>query len=119
MSTVTFELPDEIRRRLEARAARSGQPLETYVRGILEADAIQANGVPATQEAPPTANQSVEEFDRWLAELEKLPPIPYPPRRQSDEEFERWREELRGRQLPPLPPLPDDFSREDIYSDHD
>jgi plasmid stability protein len=118
MASVTLELPEETRRRLEDKAARNGQPLETFIRGVLEAEAGAANGVPLPDENPPNA-RSAEEFDRRLAELKALPPLPPPARRLSDEEFERWRAELKDRKLPPLPPLPDDFSREDIYSDHD
>jgi hypothetical protein len=119
MASVTLELPEETRRRLEDKAARNGQPLEEFIRGVLEAEAGSTNGVPPAKGPAPSPSQSVEQFDRWLAELKTLPPSPYPPRRLSDEEFERWRAELKDRKLPPLPPLPDDFSREDIYCDHD
>ena len=39
MATLTLELPEETRRRLEDKAAQKGQPLETYLRGVLEAEA--------------------------------------------------------------------------------
>jgi plasmid stability protein len=54
MATLTLELPEETRRRLEAKAARSGQPLEAYLRGVLEADAGLANGVPAGPRPAPS-----------------------------------------------------------------
>jgi hypothetical protein len=93
MSSVTLELPDETRRRLEEKAARQGQPLEAYIRGVLDAQAGSANGAPPTGPAGPD-QKAVEEFDRWLAELEALPPVP-------------------------LPPGVLNWSREDIYFDHD
>jgi plasmid stability protein len=119
MASVTVDLPDGIHLRLAEKAAQNGQPLEAYIRGVLETEVGLTNGAPAGARPALSPNQAVEEFDRWLAELKRLPPIPFPPRRLSDEEFERWRAELKDRKLPPLPPLPDDFSREDIYSDHD
>lgn len=94
MATLILELPDETQRRLEERAANNGQPLEAYIRGVLDAQAASANGVPPSSQCPPDQTQAVEEFDRWLAELEALPPIP-------------------------LPPGSLDWSREDIYFDHD
>jgi hypothetical protein len=94
MSSVTLDLPEETRRRLEDKAARSGQPLEAYIRGVLETEVGLTNGAPAGARPALSASQAVEEFDRWLAELEKLPPIP-------------------------LPAVPCDWTREDIYFDHD
>lgn len=93
MSTVTLELPDETRDRLENKAARNGQSFDVYVRGLLEADVRQADIV-AIDYSRVTGDESVEAFDKWLAELDKLPPIP-------------------------MPAIPSDWSREDIYDDHD
>jgi plasmid stability protein len=84
-------LPEETRRRLEENAAREGQPLEAYIRGVLDAQArteapSQANSIPA-------AELSVEEFERELDHLnDGLPPL-------LDRGFA--------------------YDREDIYFDHD
>jgi hypothetical protein len=94
MSIVTLELPEETRLKLLEKAARQGQPLEAYIRGVLETEVGLANGAPAGTRPAMSPSQAVEEFDRWLAELEKLPPIP-------------------------LPAAPCDWTREDIYFDHD
>jgi len=94
MSSITVDLPDETRRRLEDKAARHGQPLEVFVRGVLEVEAGVANGPPVGARPVLSPSQAVEEFDRWLAELENLPPIP-------------------------LPAVPCEYTREDIYFDHD
>jgi plasmid stability protein len=95
MASVTLELPDETRRRLEAKAARNGQPLEAYIREVLEAEAAPPGAGPRMTEAPPPISRlSLEEFDRRL-------------------------DALKERKLPVFPPLPADFSRADIYDDHD
>jgi hypothetical protein len=95
MASVTLELPEETRRRLEDKAAQKGQPLEIYIRDVLEAEADTANGVPRLMEPPPQVRRmSVEEFNRRLDEMQRFP-------------------------LPSFPPLPDDFSRADLYDDHD
>lgn len=91
MSTVTLELPDETRRRLEDKAARSGQPLEAYLRVVLEAAAGRVPTPAVETDETPVGEISVEEFERRLDAL------------------------TDG--LPPIPPLPDDFSRADIYDD--
>ena len=94
MASVTLELPEETRRRLEDKAARNGQPLEEFIRAVLEAEAGLANGAPVRARPALSPGQAVEEFDRWLAELDKLPPIP-------------------------PPAVPSEWTREDIYFDHD
>jgi hypothetical protein len=92
MASITLELPEEIRRRLEDKAAQNGQPLEAFIRGVLEAE---ASAVPVLREPPPLVRRmSVEEFNRRLDEMQKFP-------------------------LPSFPPLPGDFSRADLYDDHD
>lgn len=95
MSTVTLELPEETRRRLEDKAARRGQSLESYLTLVLEAVAAPAN-LPPPIPGP-------------------LPPV----RRMSVEEFNRRLDEMQMRPLPAFPPLPEDFSRADLYDDHD
>lgn len=119
MASITLDLPEETWRRLEEKAARTGNSLESYLKRVIEADAGPANVTPMGTQPAQFPSETVAAFDRWLAELRSLPPIPYPARRLSDAEFARWRAELKDRQLPPLPPLPGDFSREDIYFDHD
>ncbi len=95
MATLTLDLPEENRRRLEAKAARRGQSLESYLTLVLEADAAPANLLPPTPEPPPPVRRmSVEEFNRRLDEMQKRP-------------------------LPAFPPMPEDFSRADLYDDHD
>jgi plasmid stability protein len=93
MSSITVELPEETRRRLEDKATRNGQPLEAYVRGVLEEDAALAN-VASIDDGRVTVDDSVEGFDKWLAELDDLPPIQ-------------------------MPAIPCEWTREDIYFDHD
>ena len=68
--------------------------MEEFIRGVLEAEAGPANGAPQGARPALSPSQAVEEFDQWLAELEKLPPIP-------------------------LPAVPCEWTREDIYFDHD
>lgn len=91
MASVTLELPEETRRRLEEKAARKGQPLERFIRGVLEAEADRS-GAPAA-DATPVSEIPFEEFERRLDAL------------------------TEG--MPAMPPLPNDFSRADIYDDHD
>ncbi|HTW94163.1 MAG TPA: hypothetical protein VMD30_05190 [Tepidisphaeraceae bacterium] len=40
------------------------------------------------------------------------------PKKVTPPEIDRWLDEL-AEGLPPLPPLPADFSRNDVYEDHD
>lgn len=85
--TVTVNLPSEVARQLEEKAARGGRTLEAYLEQLAENDVGGMNGVPA-----PTAELSIAEFDSLLDDL------------------------AAGRRLPHLP---EDFSRVDIYADHD
>jgi len=93
MATVTLELPEETRQRLENKAAQRGQPLEAYIRGVLEADADRPGTPAGTADEAPPGEISVEEFERRLDELNEG--------------------------LPPLQDLPVNYDREDIYFDHD
>jgi hypothetical protein len=52
------------------------------------------------------------------AELAKLGGSHHPDRAPTALELERWFSDLSAG-LPELPPLPTDFSRADIYDDHD
>lgn len=95
MASITIDLPDGIHLKLAEKAAQNGQSLAAFLRGLLESEAATVKEFRVLKEPPP------------------------PVQRLTDEEFARWRAELKERKLPPLPALPDDFSREDIYSDHD
>jgi hypothetical protein len=83
---LTVQLPDELGRRLQARASHDGQEPEEYVLRLIERDA--ASPVPSVAESDLTD----EEFDRLLDDLSSGPP---------------------------LATLPADFSRADLYDDHD
>jgi hypothetical protein len=98
---VTVHLPDDVGLRLKARASRGGQGLEDYVLHLLERDA-------ATAEPALPGDESI---------LEASPLQPGGGAALSDVEFEALLDELAaGAELPHLPA---DFSRADIYSDHD
>ncbi len=89
--TVTLNLAPETERRLRERAAERGQPLEGYLQGLIEREVGErADAAIPPDTAPPL---SLEEFDRILDEL--------------------------AEGMPDVPPLPADFSRADIYADHD
>jgi hypothetical protein len=88
--TVTLQLAPDTERRLRERAAESDQTLEGYVQQLIERETGQTGETAAAEQEPPLSD---EEFDRLLDELSEG--------------------------LPSLPPLPADFSRADIYADHD
>jgi hypothetical protein len=88
--TLTLNLAPETERRLRERAAESGQPLEGYIQRLIEREAGDSGALTPPGEQVPL---SLAEFDRLLDEVSEG--------------------------LPPLPQLPADFSRADIYADHD
>jgi hypothetical protein len=90
MSNVTIHLPADTERRLREKATVCGKSLEAYLQELAESDARAANGTTLF-----TADKelSLDEVDRLLDELSEG--------------------------LPPLPALPIDFSRDDLYADHD
>src|SRR3954451_5339717 len=98
MSTVTVQLTPDTEYRLRQQAAQAGQTLEVYLARLAERAA--ANGTAAAQTGAsedrrrysPTPRPTRAEFDRLLGDL------------------------AAG---PPLPVLPPDFSRADVYDDHD
>ncbi len=94
--TLTVHLPDDLERRLRDRASRDGRAVEEYVLRLIEQDA-----------AGPGSDQVVE-----VSGLH-----PGQPPEISDGEFEHLLDELASG--PGLPHLPADFSRADIYADHD
>lgn len=89
--TVTLTLAPDTERRLRERAAESGLTLEAYLQRIVERETSGTDG--AATASGPRQPPSLEEFDRLLDELSEG--------------------------LPALPLLPADFSRADVYTDHD
>ncbi len=88
--TVNLNLSPETERSLREKAAQNGLALETYLRQLVERDTQAANAGAGTGSA---VLVSPAEFDRRLDELSEG--------------------------LPPLPTLPTDWSRADLYADHD
>jgi len=91
MSEVVVQLSLDIERKLREKAGRNGQTLEAYLEQLARHDAESPNGA-GTSDLSGTSPLSDEEFDQALDALSE------------------------GRSLPPLPA---DFSRSDIYADHD
>jgi hypothetical protein len=94
--TLTVHLPDDLERRLRERASRDGRAVEEYVVGLIERDA-----------AGPECGLGVEAPGLHPGQAPAL----------SDVEFECLLDELASG--PERPHLPADFSRADIYADHD
>ena len=90
MSRATIELAPATEQKLREKAALHGKSLEFYLQELLQQDALGANGA-----AVPLAQAelSLEELDRLLDALSQTPTV--------------------------LPSLPADFSRKDIYAEHD
>ncbi len=94
--TITVHLPDDLERRLKERASHDGRAVEEYVLGLIERDAAG----PGDERGPDASR-----------------PLPGQAPALSDDEFEGLLDELASG--PRLPHLPADFSRADIYADHD
>jgi hypothetical protein len=94
--TLTVHLPDDLERRLRERASRDGRAVEEYVVGLIERDA-----------GGPVSARAVEASGFHTAQAPAV----------TDGEFERLLDELASGHG--LPRLPADFSRADIYADHD
>lgn len=90
MSTITLQLPPETERTLRDRADASGRSVEALVCDLV-AEAV---------ETPPPPKP------RFMSEP-KL----------TGDEFKTWLEDIAANE--PNEPLPPDFSRADIYNDHD
>jgi len=90
MNGVTIELAPDTERKLREKAAGYGKSLESYLEELAEREVLGTNSA-----ALPVAEReiSLDEFDLLLDELSEG--------------------------LPLLPSLPADFSRKDIYVDHD
>jgi hypothetical protein len=98
MSTVTVQLAPDTEWKLRQQANQVGQTLEAYLERL--AERAVANGT--------TAAHGVESLEqpRYISDP-----------RPSQAEFERLLGDLATG--PSLPVLPADFSRADIYDDHD
>ena len=94
--TLTVHLPNDLERRLRDRASRDGRSVEDYVLALIERDAA------ALGTGPVVDASSVQP-----SRAETL----------SDEAFDVLLDDLAAG--PELPRLPADFSRADIYADHD
>ena len=88
--SVTLNLPPETEKLLRQKAAQQGLALETYLGQLAERDAQTVNG---KAEAASVAEVLPTDFDRLVDELSEG--------------------------LPPLPTLPTDWSRAQLYADHD
>jgi predicted DNA-binding protein len=88
--TVTIKLSPDAERGLREKATQCGQTLEDYLRQLVERDILAATG---TTETNSTDQISPAEFERRLDELSEG--------------------------LTSIPTLPADWSRADIYADHD
>jgi hypothetical protein len=98
MNTVTIQLASDTERKLRYQANQAGQTLEAYLERL--AERAVANGTTAAH-----GGESVEQ-PRFISD-------PRPTR----DDFERLLGDLAAG--PPVPVLPADFSRADIYDDHD
>lgn len=88
--TVNLNLSAETERRLRDKAAQIGLALEASLQQVIERDALSTEAGAAN----------------------------YPGQQMSQDEWERLLDALSDG-LPPLPTLPADWSRADIYDDHD
>ena len=94
--TLTVHLPNDLERRLRERADRDGRSVEDYVLELIERDAVGPGRGPVVD-----ASSVQPGRDETL----------------SDEEFELLLDGLASG--PELSHLPADFSRADMYADHD
>jgi hypothetical protein len=96
MSSVVLQFPAVTEQKLREQASRAGQTLENYLERIVE----QVLDIRLEDADIPQEN------DRYISK----PNL-------THREFDRLLKELASG--PPLPILPPDFSRADIYDDHD
>jgi hypothetical protein len=99
MNTVTIKITPDTEQKLRQQANEVRQSLEVYLERLAERAA--ANGTPTPPPVAPTAEHS-----RYISDP-----------RPSQGEFDRLLRELAAG--PPLPVLPADFTRDNIYDDHD
>ena len=98
MSTITVQLCPDTERKLRHQANQAGQTLEAYLERMAERAVV--NGTPAGP------SREDEEQPKYISDP-----------RPTGTEFERLLRDLAAG--PPLPVLPADFSRADIYDEHD
>jgi hypothetical protein len=109
MSTVTVQLPPDTERKLRDRAGQLGQTLETFLQQL--ADTAAGNGTlsaPFHREPngnPPIVDNS-DEFSKFISRP-----------RVTVDELEHLLDEFSAGSTGKV--LPSDFSRADIYDDHD
>lgn len=96
MRSVAVSLDPAIERRLRERANQVGQSLESYLGWLAEKDVYNAA----------TFTEATEEERRYISD-----PMP------SEDEIAQLLDNLASG--PSLPILPPDFSRANIYDDHD
>jgi hypothetical protein len=90
MTSIVLHLPLDTERKLREKAMQTGQTLEAYLEQLAQHDAENTNDTGTGLAFPPPLSD--EEFDRLLDQLSEGAPLPH---------------------------LPADFSRSDIYADHD
>jgi hypothetical protein len=97
MSMITLELPAETEKKLRERASQSGLTVEGYLQLLAER---------ATEGTSSDSQGRLEPMPRFVSEP-----------RPTDAEFQRLLNELASPSTGHV--LPPDFSRADIYDDHD
>jgi hypothetical protein len=90
MATITINLSPVAEDMLRQLALANGTTLESFVQSLVQKEALATGGSPVNLIQPPL---SLAEFDGILDEL--------------------------AESFPPAPSLPVDFSRADIYAEHD
>ncbi len=94
--SLTIHLPDDLERRLRSLADREGRSIEQYVLNLIERDAAGSEGRRVSEDSGARPGQAPAltdaEFEILLDKLASGPPLPHPPA---------------------------DFSRADIYTEHD
>jgi hypothetical protein len=106
VASITLQLHPDTEQKLRQQASRAGLTLEGYLQRL--AERAVANGTtptPTGEEGTAPGGES-DQQPRYISD-------PRPTRA----EFERLLGDLAAG--PPLPVLPADFSRADIYDDHD
>jgi len=98
MSTVSVQLTPDTEQKLRHQANQVGQTLESYLQRLAERAVVSGTTTATGRES--------EEQPRYISDP-----------RPTQAEFERLLGDLAAG--PPLPVLPADFSRADIYDDHD
>jgi hypothetical protein len=90
MATITINLPPDTEDTLRQKASANGRTLESFVQQLIQKEVLATSGPPVRLPQPPL---SLAEFESVLDELVET--------------------------FPPAPSLPVDFSRAEIYAEHD